>query len=110
MSLVEDFKETVKIIQKIDNLDLYKKILDLQSEVMDLMEENKLLKSQLQNKELLIFQDSAYWTKKEDDKLDGPFCPRCWDYESKLVRLISHTGYHPKCPQCKNFVEIKKNI
>lgn len=109
MSLIEDLKDTVKIIQKIDNLDLYRKILDLQAEVMDLVEENRNLKLQLQNKDSIIFTDSAYWKKIEDNKFDGPFCPRCWDYESKLIRLIKHQGYHPKCPQCKNFVELKIN-
>jgi len=34
----------------------------------------------------LVFENRCYW-KVEGEEKDGPFCQRCYDVESKLVRL-----------------------
>lgn len=47
MGITDNVKETVTLIQKIDNIDLYRKVLDLQSEVMAVVEENTELKRRL---------------------------------------------------------------
>ena len=47
MGIIDNVKETVTLIQKIDNIDLYRKVLDLQSEVMAVVEENTELKRRL---------------------------------------------------------------
>ena len=49
----------------------------------------------------LTFNRNAYWKASGD----GPFCPRCWDAEHKLLRLVRRKGFHPSCPNCKNFLE-----
>lgn len=113
MGLIEDAKEAVKLVQKIDNIELYRKILDLQSEAMELMEElrekdeiiNKL-KSTLSLKGKLICEHSAYWLKNDKNEVvDGPFCTRCFDVENIQCRFV--TGPPEKyraviqCPNCK---------
>ncbi len=41
MGMIEDIKEAVKIVQQIDNMELYRKLLDLQVEALDLSEQLK---------------------------------------------------------------------
>ena len=86
MGLVENIKETAKLIQKIDNLDLYKRILDLQSEVMELVDENRRLKEELRVNTELTFDKNAYWIGTGKPR-EGPFCSCCWDGSGKLIRL-----------------------
>ena len=89
-------------------IELYRKILDLQGEAMELVEENSGLKKEiesvkekLQLKESLKFERNAYWTDGAGGK-DGPFCSKCWDVEKLLVRMLSTSdpGY-VECPKCK---------
>jgi len=103
MGIVENIKETAKLIQKIDNIDLYRRILDLQAEVMELVDENRRLKEQLQVRSELTFDKGAYWLGKDEKTRDGPFCSRCWDVDRKLVRIRCAPGYTPVCPQCNAY-------
>jgi len=45
MSILEDLKSLVGTIQKIDNIELYRQILDLQNEVLQVVAENTQLKA-----------------------------------------------------------------
>lgn len=107
MGILDDIKETVSIIQKIDNIDLYRKILDLQAEAMALVEENRTLKAAASIEAELEYRQQAYWKKYGTEKQEGPFCPKCWDVERKLVRLLKSNGFFPQCPSCKIFVEMR---
>ena len=80
-------------MQKIDNLELYKTILDLQSDALKVMEENgrlrernKVLEEAFKIKDTLVFEDNVYFTVNEGEKA-GPFCTYCWDKERQLLRL-----------------------
>ena len=103
MSILDDVKNTVSIIQKIDNIELYRKILDLQSEIIALVEENRLLKAAASIHKDLEFKKEAYWKRYGTESQDGPFCPKCWDVNQKLVRMLRREGYYPTCPECKTF-------
>jgi hypothetical protein len=102
MGIIDNLRETVSLVQKVDNLELYRQIISLQLEVMALVEENRSLKRRLELSEQLVLKDNAYW-RKDGDRPDIPFCMRCWDSESKLIRLVVTTGFEPNCPNCKNF-------
>ena len=39
MGIVDNFKETAKLVQQLGNMDLYRRILDLQGEAMELTEQ-----------------------------------------------------------------------
>lgn len=110
MGIIDNAREVVKVVQQIDNVELYRKILDLHSEIMKLVEENRNLKVEitrlteaLKIKESLQFQNDAYWTMKPDGTpKDGPFCSKCWDKERQLVRLIKMPNPdYSHCPSCK---------
>lgn len=103
MGIVDNIKDTVALIQKMDNLDLYRKVLDMQAEVMALVEENADLKRKLRVSDELVFRDNAYWRGQGSQRENGPFCPRCWDSEAKLIRLKITKAYQPECPNCKTY-------
>ncbi|MGM7723740.1 hypothetical protein [Metabacillus sp. Hm71] len=108
MSIISDIKSVAEVVQKADNIDLYRKLLDVQAEAMDLMEkynnlkeENKLLKEQLETAGKMTYKDKMYF--REDDK--DPYCSKCWDVDRKLVRMHGDTPYWFQCPSCKTIVQ-----
>jgi hypothetical protein len=110
MGVVDDFKSVVSIVQKIDNVELYRRILDLQSEVVGLFGENLQLKNQLSEvqakldlQQKLRFEVNAYWIGDTIQSSDGPFCSNCWDAKRKLVRLhtLNHNVKWSECPTCE---------
>jgi len=113
MSLIENIKSVASTVQQIDNIELYSKILDVQGEAMNLMEDNRELKSkihlledQLKIKQKVYFDRNSSWYR-EDDKIVGPFCSNCSDVKGILVRL--HSTSLPEsmfCPSCQIHVEV----
>lgn len=108
MSIIDDVKSVAQLIQQIDNVELYRKILDLQGEVMGLVQENSelrkeisSLKESLRVTESLKFERNVYWNEKTDGTKEGPFCSKCWDKEKLLVRMttMGSPQYH-RCPAC----------
>jgi len=92
MSVIDTAKEAVMLVQKIDNIDLYKKILELQSDALKMVEENGKLHDRIREletglaiKDTLTFEDNHYFVVKNGTK-DGPFCTLCWDNDRKLIR------------------------
>lgn len=110
MSIIDDVRSVTKVIQQIDNVELYRKILDLQAEIMNLVDENRGLKEEIvslqdaiKTKESLQFQHNSYWTKNPDgSRRDGPFCSKCWDKDKQTVRMLTmgNSQFH-QCPSCK---------
>jgi hypothetical protein len=103
MGVIDTVKDVALLVQKVDNIDLVKHVLALQQDVLSLVEENRALKNenrglkeQAATREKLKFLQNSYWT----DDGDGPFCSRCWDAETKLVRLHKMRGASPSCPSC----------
>ena len=102
MGVIETVKDIGVLVQKLDNMDLVKRLVELQEQVYevvtenrDLKEQNRSLREKLATRQQLAFRKNAYW---RDD--DGPFCSRCWDSDGQLVRLQTQQGYHPQCPKC----------
>jgi hypothetical protein len=105
MAILDTIKEVASIAQQIDNLELVKRIMELQQQVFAqqdenraLIEEVRTLRAKLETRDQLAFRKNAYWRGEE-----GPFCSRCFDAEGLVVRLIVQQGYSPKCPKCETF-------
>src|SRR6266536_3321393 len=77
MGILDTLKDAVVLIQKADNIELNRTILNLQTQVFELVEENRALKDKLVVRDQLSHRQNAYW--KGDD---GPYCTRCWDAEN----------------------------
>jgi len=108
MGIIDNFKDVLKIADAANNLDLYKKLAELQTSVLGLQEENQVLKERLREIEKkkdiadrLHVNDNAYYLD-DGKEHDGPFCMRCWDVDGKLVRerLGATAGTH-FCLHCR---------
>ena len=120
MSIVENIKSVASTIQQIDNIELYQKILEVQKEAIDLLNENRELKEEraellnkIKIKDQLLFDDNLYWLVEDNGKRNGPFCSRCWDVDQKLVRMKNDSNeFYFSCPdiqRCQNGVKIKES-
>lgn len=110
MGIVAELREAADVAREIDNLDLYRRILDLQGEVQELIQENRDLREKIRRLEeaqefegKLEFDQGVYWKQTEDGK-EGPFCTRCWDSEEGRIRLHDYGRSRFKCPACETIV------
>jgi len=80
MSIIDQVKELVSTVQKIDNVELNRQIPDLQAEVLDLAAENgelkrelAELKKQLATNESLVYHAECFWLPNAEGGFEGPF-------------------------------------
>ena len=99
MGIVDNFKDLFKVADSINNLELYRKLSELQTRAIELEEENRSLKERLATKENLVFEDDKYWLT-QDGRKDGPYCNVCWDIDTKLVRMVNSEFYGVKSFVC----------
>ena len=108
---MENIKGLYRIFSEIGKLDEYKQILELQKENEMLKKENKELQKKLEFQDDVEYKNNAYWKKSDGD---GPYCPRCWDGDKKLMRMTTKVGGNfATCPKCKtkvNFMGKKPKI
>ena len=108
MSLAENIGSLISTVKKLKDPQLMEQVVNLQTSVLELQErvrelekENEKLKRRQAISGSLVVEHGVYFTEKSQKK-DGPFCTRCWDVESKLVRLIIMQNNWATCPECKN--------
>ncbi|HSL22953.1 MAG TPA: hypothetical protein VK886_15580 [Vicinamibacterales bacterium] len=102
MGVIDTVKDVALLVQKLDNMDLLKRMVELQEQVFELVnenreirEQNRVLSEKLMTREQMSFRKNSYWRGEE-----GPFCSRCFDAEGLAVRMLKQPGYLPKCPKC----------
>jgi hypothetical protein len=104
------FASLVELIKKGSQLEAQKTIQELREGFLQLHAENIELKQELLEmriaenvKENMIFDEPFYYLLDENDKKDGPFCPKCWEKDEKKCRVIntptSYTGKF-QCQVC----------
>jgi len=97
MGIIDNVKDITKLIKKYDDIELYKKIIDLHDEILELRENNLKLKGKIKS-------------LKEEKKIDEiivfekPYCQKCFDDNKKLIRLQERKNGHWYCLVCKNGV------
>lgn len=104
------YKEIVELIKKGATVEAQEQIMALREGALELQEENQALKERLSEleEELKLsgemeFDGSVYWRVTENER-HGPYCPRCYDADTKLIRL-QDWGDAWNCFQCKNLPE-----
>ncbi len=110
MKLLELANNVWDLVQKSKDAALKEAFIELRLKIIELTEENIQLREQLlelrdQAKEAqrtLHFDGKLYWV--DDSKTDGPYCQRCWDTDSKSIRLQRETrGW--RCRSCSGYYQ-----
>ena len=93
-TVYEAIKDVAAIVQKADNIDLYKKLLDigsdaldLQNKVFELTEENKELRNRLNEREAVIRHPDGLYITFANDANSIRYCSTCWGKDNKLIQL-----------------------
>ncbi|MBN2483640.1 MAG: hypothetical protein JXD21_05525 [Candidatus Omnitrophica bacterium] len=116
MGLYENFKDVVGVVQKLDNIELYQKILNIQTQALELSNSNtekdkkiRELEKQLDDSQKMKFDGKFYYIEGEE----YPYCPGCGGSKKRKTHLVirtlvSSTEYKCPTPDCK-FVHFVDN-
>jgi hypothetical protein len=115
MGIVENIKDAADLAKKVGDLELYRKIVHLEGEVMDLTREKRqaeqqieALQKQLALKTKMTFKQPFY--HQEGDSV--PFCPRCYEKDGQAVHVVFQFDNGERirwdCPACKQMFGIEK--
>jgi hypothetical protein len=107
MGVIDTIKEVGDIVKKAGDIDLYRKIVHAEGEIIELTRqlraaENRILglEETLKFKDKLSFKTPFYYA--EGDSV--PFCPKCWEADKKAVHMIialrTNSTIGQVCPQC----------
>tara|TARA_R110002073_G_scaffold11861_2_gene53391 strand:+ start:9589 stop:9963 length:375 start_codon:yes stop_codon:yes gene_type:complete len=73
---------------KLQMAELISALADAKIEAAENAEKLTELQRELNARSSLIYEKGLYYEQDEEDySLDGPFCPTCYDSESKIIRL-----------------------
>lgn len=98
-------KDALALARRLDDAELVQKILDLQSEALEMQDKHRELREQIGELEerlslrrMEFRDDGMYW-----DGEDGPFCPACVDGDRVRARVSKNpaNGFWV-CNVCKN--------
>ena len=111
MSIVTNAKELADVIKKLGDVELYRKIVELEGEIIELTREKHALETRVQEltetlavNENLQFKEPFYYAN--DDAV--PYCPNCWEANHTAIHLINGGLYREgtktrfDCPSCKH--------
>lgn len=106
MNLYDAIKDAAKIAQKVDNIELYRTLIDLsrqayelQEEILRLREENSQLKKRQEIESTIIRHQEPVVTKA-DDSISAYYCAHCWDNEGRLFQVSCSENGTFICPHC----------
>jgi hypothetical protein len=106
MGAVENVKEIADLIGKFHDIELNRRILKLEEEVIELTRDKRRaddkveeLERTLKLKAELVFKEPFYWAKGDD----APYCPSCWETKNVAVHVVfSHELNESSTWQCPN--------
>jgi hypothetical protein len=114
MGIIENIKDAADLAKKIGDIELYRKIVHLEGEVMDLTREKRQadqkieeLEGKLALKTKMNFKQPFYF--QEGDNV--PFCPRCFEKDKTAVHLFLDINRDDlqkwECRECKSAYRIE---
>jgi hypothetical protein len=97
MGAVENVKEIADLIGKFHDIELNRRILKLEEEVLDLSREKRRAEEKLEELERtlkfkgeLVFKEPFYWLGTDQT----PYCPVCWESEHKAVHVHFNNSHN----------------
>lgn len=109
MGLLENMKEVADLIKKVGDIELYRKVVESEGEVIELTREKRQLEDRVRELEALAalqkemkFSVPFYF----QDGDETPFCPTCWERNRAAVHLFlvfkNAGGTRWDCYSCKS--------
>ncbi len=110
MSIIDNAKEIASLVQKLGDIDLYRKIVELEGEIIELTREKRQVEERLadiqRNQEIIqkLHFDSPFYATEGGAEL---YCARCVESDRRAVHVVK-TGELEMgrrvylCPQCKS--------
>lgn len=90
MNIINNAKEIADLIKKMGDIELYRKIVELEAEIIEISRQKnelegkcKELTRQVEFKESLSFRAPLYYA--EGDHI--PFCPQCWEASRLAIHM-----------------------
>ncbi len=112
MGIYDGFKDVVNVVKDLNNIELYKTILELQSQMNELYANNLQKSERIKELEELLtitgkmeFRNPFYYIEGDET----PLCPGCWDGNNKAIHLLGESGCSQHCPTCDNKYVIDEN-
>jgi DNA integrity scanning protein DisA with diadenylate cyclase activity len=91
MSILDNVKEVADLVKKVGDVELYRKIVELEGEVVELTRSKRALELKVEELEgllsfskKLMFKNHFYFA--EGDEV--PYCARCWELRKQAVHLF----------------------
>jgi transposase-like protein len=94
------------LIKKVGDVDLYRKIVELEEEIIELTRQNRQLEEKVDEQQrLLDIKGKMKWEMPfyTMDGDDVPYCPQCWEASEKTIhlrRMQENNGWF--CKNCKS--------
>jgi hypothetical protein len=111
MGILDAIRMAGDVIDKLKNAELKSLMADIRMEAVTLAEQNVKLREELmqlredaKNRATVLFRTNLFWTVTPDGEA-GPFCPKCWPKDSRLVQMITTNQDDLwKCPVCTSMI------
>lgn len=117
MGVIDNMKDIADLIKKAGDLDLYRKIVESEGEVIDLTRENRRLEEKVSELEKTLALRKQMVHKPPFHFQEGdptPFCSACWETKKLAIHVIfAHDNEYEirwDCPTCKQMFLIGKNV
>lgn len=106
MGVVENMKDVAELVKKFNDIDLNRRILNLENEVLDLSRDRRRAEEKIEELERTLkfkaeleFKEPFFWIKGDT----VPYCPRCWEEKRLAVHVTySHKNSHGEYWNCKS--------
>lgn len=109
MGIVDNLKDAAELAKAVGNMELYRKIVELEGEVIDLTRVNREIEAELGEARLQLQLRSKmsfgapFWWQENDET---PFCPSCWELKGAAIHVVlifsNSEATRWDCLVCKN--------
>ena len=110
MSIIDNAKEIASLVQKLGDIDLYRKIVELEGEIIELTKEKRQLDeklSEITRSQVIIDKlhfDAPFYTNADSSEL---YCARCIESDRRAIHVAKLGELEMRrrvylCPQCKS--------
>lgn len=107
MGVVENMKDVAELVKKFNDIDLNRRILNLENEVLDLSRDKRRAEEKVEELERTLkfkgelkFKEPFYWLQGDA----VPYCPACWEDKNKAVHIAyshkNNAGEYWHCNTC----------